>query len=233
MNKECHPSETVRRRGAKSGVTPKVVQLEQKLDGLVSLLAAVTQVGGNVLEPSAAKTLNSGDSTMSEDYPTPLSDPAETPSNSITRDYLPNPAQPSSSASQAGPSESATKYGCWGSSITPASLGFGVGSADSLLSGLYSAFQPSPMEAEEYFMTFRTKMLKRFPLVYIPSSISAQKFSQENPLLFLVIVAICSRSTSYKLALGKEIKQWLSQYLCVETKANLDQLRGLLAFLAW
>ena len=186
-----------------------------------------------MLEPSAAKTLNCGDSTMSEDYPTPLSDPAETPSSGIIRDRFPSPAQPSSSASQAGPSESSTKYGCWGSSITPTSLGFGVGSTASLLSGLYSAFQPSPMEAEEYFMIFRTKMLKRFPVVYIPSGVSAQKFSQENPFLFLVIVAICSRSTSYKLALGREIKQWLSQYLCVETKANLDQLRGLLSFLAW
>ena len=201
----------------------------------MSLLTAITQAGVNAIDPQPAanKPSTGGNSVTNEDYPTPQSDPVETPSSGISKDNLSNPPPVSSETSCTTSSEPPAKYGCWGSSVTPASLGFGIVSSDSSLSNLYSAFEPSLLEAEGNFETFRTIMLPRFPLVYIPPSTSARQFCQENPFLFLVIMTIASRSTTYKLALGKEIKQLLAQYVCLESKASLDQLLGLLALLAW
>jgi hypothetical protein len=61
LNKECRPAETVRRRSSRKPAISRTARLEEKLDGLVSLIKAGAQSGG--LIPSSRATTAMDDST--------------------------------------------------------------------------------------------------------------------------------------------------------------------------
>lgn len=100
-------------------------------------------------------------------------------------------------------------------------------------SSYYSAYEPSPEEAEKYLANFRTQMLVNFTFIYIPPNSTAQILRQERPFLFLVIIAVSSESKPQRLVLGRDIKQMLARELLVENEGNFDMLLGLLVFLNW
>ncbi|KAI9740059.1 MAG: hypothetical protein M1818_004810 [Claussenomyces sp. TS43310] len=61
LNKECHPAKTVRRRNPRKPVVSKAARLEEKLDGLVTLIKAGGQSG--VVNTSSQATAVVDDST--------------------------------------------------------------------------------------------------------------------------------------------------------------------------
>lgn len=93
--------------------------------------------------------------------------------------------------------------------------------------------EPSPVEAEEYFINFNSYKSKYFPFIYIPSTASAQHLRQERPFLWLSIMAVASKSTSQQQVLGSKIRQIIAQEMVVRSEKNIDLLLGLLAFIGW
>lgn len=93
--------------------------------------------------------------------------------------------------------------------------------------------EPSPVEAEENLVNFKTCKSKYFPFVYIPSTTSAQHLRQEWPFLWLSIMTVGSKSTSQQQVLGSKIRQMIAQEMVVQSEKNLDLLLGLLTFIGW
>lgn len=94
-------------------------------------------------------------------------------------------------------------------------------------------YEPSPVEAEDYIINFKTCKSKYFPFVYIPSTTSAQHLRQERPFLWFSVMTVGSKSTSQQQVLGSKIRQMIAQEMVVQSEKNVDLLTGLLIFIGW
>jgi hypothetical protein len=213
LNKECRQAETVRRRSPRKPAASKTTRLEQKLDGLVSLLKAGAQSGAAITPPNTTATI--GDSTphgiIRLNANTPTHNQFERGSvSSIPDGYI-----------QSEVLRPATDD-CSGSSYNlPHSEARDTSDA------------PSPAEAEEYLIHFQTYKSKYLPFMYIPSTARAQQLRQERPFIWLCIMAVCSKSTSQQQILGSKIRQTIAQEMVVQSEKNIDFLLGLLTFIGW
>jgi hypothetical protein len=88
-------------------------------------------------------------------------------------------------------------------------------------------------ELEEYLQTYRTKMVPYFPIVPLEENITVQSISKERPFLWLVIRAVCSKSSARQRALELEARKTLGKEMLIEGARNLDLLLGTLVFAAW
>ena len=139
---------TVRRRKLKKPVVSKSAQLEEKIDGLVSLLKAGAQSGAIAADTQASAAIY--DSAHSSDVGTndKTSPHSQTEGGSATNvldDYLPNLPV-----------------------LTPGTTGSEGTSCNSPASVLHEAVEPSPVEAEEYLTTLQTHKSKYFPFLLYP-----------------------------------------------------------------
>jgi hypothetical protein len=214
LNKECRPAEKVRHRSQRKPAVSKTARLEEKLDGLVSLIKAGAQSSQVTTSPYATVAIddftltgntriNANTSTQSQ------SERALIPSSS--NDYIHNVPV-----------------------LTPAT-DYSRGSSYSLPPSSFRdpGGEPSPVDAEEYLINFRTCKLKYFPFIYIPSTTRAQQLRQERPFLWLCIMAVGSKSKSQQQILGSKIRQKIAHELVVQSERNVDLLLGILAFLGW
>jgi hypothetical protein len=211
LRKECRPSVTVRKRNAKKPAASKTAQLEEKLDGIVSLLKSATQSAPIAADLNATATWGFGHgNNIQANSTTPSHSQIEGPANGASYDHLPDPTL-----------------------LTLATTDSRDTSYRSPTSTIPCAFEPSPHEAEEYLRIFRTQKSKYFPFTYIPSATSARQLLQERPFLWLCIMAISSKSTSQQLALGSKIRHILGRKMLLEHEKNIDLLLGLLAYIGW
>jgi hypothetical protein len=214
LNKECRPAEKVRHRSQRKPAVSKTARLEEKLDGLVSLIKAGAQSSQVTTSPYATVAIddftltgntriNANTSTQSQ------SERALIPSSS--NDYIHNVPV-----------------------LTPAT-DYSRGSSYSLPPSSFRdpGGEPSPVDAEEYLINFRTCKLKYFPFIYIPSTTRAQQLRQERPFLWLCIMAVGSKSKSQQQILGSKIRQKIAHELVVQSERNVDLLLGILAFIGW
>jgi hypothetical protein len=92
---------------------------------------------------------------------------------------------------------------------------------------------PSREEAEEFFQIFQTHMLGSLPFIKFPPSMTAKQLHNEQPFLWLCIMAAASNSSSQKRALGREIRVTLGREVWLESRNSLDIVLGLLTYLNW
>jgi hypothetical protein len=88
-------------------------------------------------------------------------------------------------------------------------------------------------ELEEYFATYRTKMVPYFPIVCINVTTTVEELRNDRPFLFLVIRAICSKNLERQAALILLIKTVLGREMLLAGTKNLDLFLGVLVFVAW
>ena len=210
LKKECQPSVGARKRNGKRSTTSKTAQLEEKLDGLVSLLKATQSASIGVHLNSAAGLDFRDDNGARGNHITSFNDRVAESPNDMPRGRLPNTILP-----------------------TPGTSDPGSTSHQSPNSDTSHSIEPSPHEAEEYLDIFRTQKSKHFPFIYIPSTTSAQQVFQERPFLWLCIMAMSSKSLSQQLALSNKIRNILAQQMLLENEKDLDLLLGLLAYIGW
>ena len=207
LNKECRPSVSVRRRN------PKKPVVEERLDGLVSLLKAGAQPDAIASDTHATTAVYDSDhhSNVRTNDKTSLYRQTERSSvKSVLDDYLPNlpiltPGKPVSEGTMSN-----------SSAAVP-----------------YDAVEPSPVDAEEYLTIFHTHKSKYFPFVYVPSTTTAQQLREERPFLWLCIMTIASRSTAQQQVLGSKIRHTLAEEMLLKSEQSVDLLLGLLAYVGW
>ncbi|KAK2038051.1 hypothetical protein LZ31DRAFT_559916 [Colletotrichum somersetense] len=221
LGKPCQPSDPVRRRSRKPR-SSRTAQLEEKLDGLVTMLRQSARPDLPAgLAVDAAAALHPGPATAA--IP-PLTTATGTPTSELgdARSGFGSAASADESRTRRTqfPTPTTTQ-----TDTTPEGTGYDVyGDEDRL---------PSPAEAEAMFEAFRDQNLKTLPIMYFGDTMTARALRVERPFLWLCIMTVASRVTSQQLALGRRVRQVMSQKVLVENERSMDYLLGLLVLLGW
>lgn len=88
-------------------------------------------------------------------------------------------------------------------------------------------------EAEQCLDTFRTHMLRYFPLVHMPDNMTARELYGVRPFLWYCIMAISCKSTAKQVALSETVRRTIAQGIIMDHNRNIDLLLGLLVFVGW
>jgi hypothetical protein len=88
-------------------------------------------------------------------------------------------------------------------------------------------------EEDDNLKTFEAIKLKRFPFIILPESQTAQDLRQEQPFLWLCIMAVSSKSSVQQIALEKELRTIIGRQLLLEGEKTLDLLLGVMTYIAW
>ena len=194
----------------------RVAQLEQKLDGLVTLLTS--------------KQANS--QMISLDQPSGILIPR-------------SPVSLDSNASIGGQSSARTKSpNLDRGSTAPKALDGNIGPADllspvtarslSMTSGGLSQLEPDEQEAENLLLEYKTHLAEQFPFVVLPLNSISQSLHQEKPLLWKAIMVASSHENSHRqMALGSSLMEDLMMRLLFRAEKSLDLLQSLLVLIAW
>ena len=186
----------------------RVAQLEQKLDGLVTLLT------------SNQSTLQANPSSQAE-------------GDFVTR----SPVSLKSNASTVGPSTAApTSMTLNGGMTTVQNITDSIlpndlvgGATDRSLS-----VEPDDQEAELLLLEFKANMTEQFPFVVVAPDSTSQSLQHEKPLLWKAIMVAASHEKSDRqLALGSKLMEDLTTRLLLRVERSLDLLQALLIFIAW
>ncbi|QDS74137.1 hypothetical protein FKW77_001111 [Venturia effusa] len=91
----------------------------------------------------------------------------------------------------------------------------------------------SEAELEDYLRTYRTKMVLYCPIVPLEEDTTLESMNKDHPFLWLVIRAVCSKSSTRQRALELQIRQTLGREMLIEGTKSRDMLMGTLVFAAW
>lgn len=98
---------------------------------------------------------------------------------------------------------------------------------------LHPSLQPSPEDAELYLNKFRTDFAKHLPFIVISPSVTARQLRQERPILWVCIMAVASNNSTQQIALSKEVRAIFGREALVERTKNIDLLLGILVYAVW
>ncbi len=229
LNKDCQPSEASRKRKViNRKPATKVERLEEKLDGLVTLLKSTTQP-----PPFVNENAPSTQPVLDQLTPDSLQSLAPSPSEDIT---------------QGGPTTNFAKDKdlrcCVGSGlslnvpvISPVTAYKASGTRSTTYhscdTSLSPGLEPSIEEAEGYLKSYKDDKNGYFPILILPASTTARQLRQDRPFLWLCIMAISTKSSEQSKTLGREIRLTIGREILMEGKNNLDLLLGLLVYIAW
>ncbi|KAF5870640.1 putative transcription factor cys6 protein [Botrytis fragariae] len=201
LKKGCVTAPVKRRQ--KPRVTAE--RLEQRLDGLVSLLRTISPNN-----PAVENALNSFTVRPSDKH---ASDLHSTAVNNSARD-----------SDEVAPTDSGAAH----LPPTPASS-----ATPTYPYTLPEGAEPTIEEAEICFHSFCTKNLPHFPFIQFQDGMTARQLRQERPFFWLCIMTMSSTVIRRQITLGKTIREIAARELVVEGKRNLDLLLGLVCFVGW
>jgi hypothetical protein len=212
LNRQCHPSDSIRRRAIdkKANPTNRIAELESKLESLISELQS-----RDVLGNSNSATQPSSHHESERSTPSHLISAEE--SHPHARRYV----RPEVSEDIAAPNHL---------SISP----------EQLPASLPAESPVSDTEAESLFDSFRSCMLPHFPFLHLPGDLTAKKLRQNRPFLFRAVVCAASPSTM-KIARGMQLRRSVSEaVLQLESQSSsgatlerTDLLLAILIYLSW
>ncbi|KAL2062789.1 hypothetical protein VTL71DRAFT_5861 [Oculimacula yallundae] len=211
LQKECSPSGSARKRSAQNSSAARAAKLEEKLDGIVSLLQSVT--GSNLspaLIPDALVLAPSNG--VSSSYQTHSTNSTSTPVSSIGVDSEP---------------QGSRTLGTWGSAS--------INSTSLKASPMQNNFTQDPhiLMAERCLAQFISQMLPNFACINLPSNLSAVELSQTRPFLMQTIMVVTCTSVQERDDLTTKLLTKLTHEVFILSQGHLDHLLGLLIFLAW
>ena len=199
-----------------------VEKLEEKLDGLVTLLKSTHQstarcergfpVASNM--SSAHSTVDSSSNTVSQLFPGILKQP-------WTHSEGRNGGNPFQSQISRAPSQRR---------ITPIMTPITVETPDPTFPEI---MEFTSDEANGLLDRFRDNMASFLPFLVVPSSVSAEDLNHDRPFLLKAILAIASRIPSQRLAIGKWLVAHLANRMAVNGERNMDLLLGVVAYTGW
>jgi hypothetical protein len=215
MNKTCQPSPPMRRHRTPKRLSPHdTSKLEEKLDGLVTLLTSATQampmaINGPPMDTSPESLMPENDNL--------------TPS--------------SADSSVVGQGEHSRNR-----PTTPGSeiRGFDCtlrASSSSISTQRQFTFDPSlepgPEDAELYLNIFRANFVKYLPFIVISKSVSANQLRRDRPLLWSSIMTVASNQSTQQIRLSNAMTEILSREAFVKGTRNMDLLLAILVYTAW
>lgn len=216
MNKVCQPSPPVRKRRTLKRPSADVTsKLEEKLDGLVTLIKSATQ--GLPVNINAASDNSPPEGSIPSNY--------DSAYDSIAvgiignQDYAYNrPLDKGRGLSEPEVTTTASFDGSTSFDLQPF---------------LHPALEPTTEDAESYLNRFRTDLVKYFPFIVISPSMTAHELRQQRPMLWTCIMTVASSSSTQQIGLSKEVRRILGQEAFVKGTRNMDLLLAILVYSAW
>ncbi|KAG7056027.1 Zn(II)2Cys6 transcription factor [Colletotrichum scovillei] len=225
LGKSCQPSNPIRKR-SKKPPSSRTAQLEEKLDGLVTLLR---QSGRPTLSADLGVDIHlsggSGSSSSTTAAAAAAAEAARRQSSEMGDVH-------GAGGGGGGGFDSAQHFGKGDRRDRGASLPTPTQTASPEEPG-YGDELPSPDEAEALFEAFRGQNLKYFPFLNFKATMTAEELRGERPFLWICVMTVASRVSSQQLALGQRVRQIVSHKLLVENERSIDYLLGLLVILGW
>lgn len=86
---------------------------------------------------------------------------------------------------------------------------------------------------EDELLTFREHHLPYFPLMNLPSDVTAAEVQRDKPTLSLAIKALTTKVAARQAVLGKNLREVLTQKILVDGERSLPLLLSLLISIAW
>lgn len=208
MNKDCAPSPPMRkRRTAQKLSFKKSSQLEEKIDGLVSLVKSAGIVPVITLDETVGSSRSSSVLTANENVSGSTTNPG-------TNEY----SSPNS-----------------GLNSFPSNLnGFFCGTTPYHEKKFYSHVrEPGPIDAESYLNKFRNQYVKHLPFIIISPSTTAIELREYRPLLWFSIMTVASNDSEQQIVLSKEMRCIFGREAYTEGTRNMDLLLSILVYITW
>jgi hypothetical protein len=204
----------------KKPAADKTSKLEEKLDGLVTLLkSAATQSTSGTLNTALVSSSLKG------------LQPARQETSSIST--ASNRVFPGHDAHNG---QSATGNSFPTSADTPAlsaSSKSTTYSNHSLEPVLSPDWEPSQEEAELRLKKFRHHYIEYFPFIVISPSLTAHKLRQERPILWMSIMTVTSPHSTEQVLLSNEMRALIGKEAFVQGTRNMEFLLAVLVYAAW
>ncbi|RJE26156.1 hypothetical protein PHISCL_01506 [Aspergillus sclerotialis] len=219
LQKECAPSATRKRR--RPNYHAATARLEQKVDGLVSILKASNgsfgpfDIHSSSPLPSPAKPVAGGLENSNKDESV-LPNSGHYQTSTMNNHHQYQQYQKHLQLQDHGPQ---TPVSTSSSSSFPYILPHGA--------------EPSPEEAEQYFQIFRTKHLSFLPFIRLGQEMTSRKLRHERPFLWLCIMADSSTNVAQQNAIGQTVREIAAREIIMEGERSMDLLLGLLCFIGW
>lgn len=194
----------------------KTAKLEEKLDGLVTLLKSATQGQPGIINATSLGSSPDGFVQLSHGHA-----PGLTATNGVGyQDYTFDRV-------------SANGNILPDSAFTPATTTSLASTPPTLQHLIHPTLEPSPEEAESSLHRFQTDFVKHLPFLVIPPTMTADLLRQDRPILWVCIMAAASCNSTQQIALSKEIRGILGRQAYVEGTRNMDLLLAILVYAAW
>jgi len=192
----------------------KTSKLEEKLDGIITLLKATPGLLNANNPPDTSRPSSQDDVYDST-----------TASSVGNEDNIHNRPPPNSehiSASNSNPAASSSS-----------SSSLGPMAPNLELTLLYSVLQPSPEDAELYLNKFRSDFTKCLPFIVIPPSMTSYKLRQERPILWTCIMTVASSNSTQQITLSREVGVTIGRETFVHGTRSMDLLLRVLVYATW
>jgi hypothetical protein len=190
-------------------------KLEEKLDGLVTLLTSANQAGPGIVISNYINTHTEASDLVNHDV-------SHSSAASFVcgghRNYLSLPNVGVFSVPGFTPAASSSVRS------TPVKLQRPL---------LPRNFQINQEDAELYLNKFRASFVKHLPFVVIPSSMTSQKLREERPILWVCIMTVASNKSTQQIALSNEARAIIGREAFVEGTRDMDLLLGILVYATW
>lgn len=187
-------------------------KLEEKLDGIVSLLKSTHDI-------------ESGDelSTINTHRPVSLLDQAGRVS-SLPLDAIAN-----------RPNHVQFTGPCWTKSAPTSTPKAQDSYARTFNGPEWGVSKPLPTtdEANIFLQTFQNETSLSFPFIAISKSTSAEELRREKPFLYIAIMAVTSTNYPQQIELSKVIIRQMAQRVFVDGERSMDLLLGILTLGGW
>lgn len=186
----------------------RVGQLEEKIDGIMSLLNASRE-----LQQQAARE---------QQQQSPLQQPVSPPSTSSPPNSRPLPPEFHCHQTRSEPNDVGLPP--LSSTIPPQPAHFDI----------VPGFRVSLDEATRYLDLYRTEYSPKFPFVPLPTSLSVTDLFERQPFLFRVIIhVVAPQGPSMQREATHWIREHVAKHVIVLQDRRLELLQGLLLYLAW
>lgn len=202
----------------------QVEKLEEKLDGLVTLLKSTqeSKASNETPVPTSYKISPTSSTSIAPLSAASQSSPEEISGQSWIHLEIANSA--------AGSQPSATRDE-W--IVTPDNAPAALCRLPGLCPPIPDRVDFTSDQANILLCRWREHMAPFFPFIVVSPSISAQDLQRDRPFLLKSILAVASHNPGQQLALGKWLVRQLVERMAINGERNLDLLLGLLTYTGW
>ncbi|PQE22083.1 tRNA processing endoribonuclease protein [Rutstroemia sp. NJR-2017a BVV2] len=239
LKKECQ-SQALQSKVRKRRKTTRVAQLEEKLDGIVSLLQeqkrSASQDVGAGCSPDHAPAQQVSEPTVPKSSPA-LNEPPQLANLALpdlnSKDHPSSLPPPSPPLPLPLPLPNQNPLN---TSSTPRPSVYTTNTTACLLAHQHEDLSPSDPELEQLIHLYRTELTPRFPFVVLElrPGMSGKEWMAENPLLGkAVLMAASYYNLPRQTRLDVQIVRELAERVLVAGEKTLEGLQAILVFCAW